>query len=154
MQLKRTKIHHGQDRQALKAHEQGFTLVELLIVLEIIGVLLLVAVPAYHGIETRAADTSAKANIRAAIPAVEAFASDNIGAKGDADNKRTTTGYKGMTAALLRKSDPGISSTLTVVSGKTTATAYCLTDTQRGRPWSALGPGAESSSFKSNNKCK
>lgn len=134
--------------------EQGFTLIELLIVLEIIGVLLLVAIPAYHGIEARAADASAKANIRTAVPAVEAFAADNIGAKGDADNKANTAGYKGMTATLLRKGYPGISSTLTVVSGKTTVTAYCLTDTQSGRAWSALGPGLSNSSFRSNSKCK
>ena len=154
MQLERTRIYRRQSGRTLRGREHGFTLVELLVVLEIIGVLLLVAVPAYHGIETRAADASVKANIRTAIPAVEAFAADNIGAKGDADNKANTTGYKGMTAALLRKGYPGISSTLTVVSAKTTATKYCLTDAQRGRAWSALGPGVSSNSFKSNNKCK
>jgi hypothetical protein len=113
-----------------------------------------IAVPAYLGAQTRAADRSAKANIRTAIPLAEAFAADNVGAKGDADNKPATTGYKGMTAKLLRKAYPGVSDTLAVVSGKTTATGYCLTDTQRGRSWSALGPGISAASFRNNAKCK
>ncbi len=130
-------------------------MIELLIVLVIIGVLVAVAVPAYLGAQSRAAHATAKSNIRAALPAVEAFAADNTGVKGDADNKANTSGYKGMTAALLRsKYDAGISESLAVVSGKTTATAYCLTDTQKGNAWSALGPGIGSASFKNNAKCK
>jgi type IV pilus assembly protein PilA len=141
-------------RRCRRAGESGFTLVELLIVLVIVGVLVAIAVPAYLGVQTRAADRAAQANIRSAVPAVEAFAADNVGAKGDADNKAATSGYKGMTANLLRKANPGISPTLTVVSGKTTTTAYCLTETQEGRTWSALGPGISSGSFKNNAKCK
>jgi prepilin-type N-terminal cleavage/methylation domain-containing protein len=151
MELKRTLIRGGS--RSLVGRD-GFTLIELLIALEIIGILVFIAVPTYLGVQTRAADRSAKANIRTAVPIVEAFAADNIGAKGDADNKPATSGYKGMTANLLRKLYPGLSPTLTVVSGKTTATGYCLTDTQRGRSWSALGPGISAASFKNNAKCK
>ena len=130
-------------------------MIELLLVLVIIGVLIAIAVPAYLGAQTRAAHGAAKANIRAAVPAVEMFAADNVGVKGDADNKASTSGYKGMTAALLQsKYDAGIAPTLIVVAGKTTATQYCLTDTQRGNTWSALGPGLSSASFKNNSKCK
>ncbi len=135
--------------------QRGFTLIELLIVLVIVAILLAVAVPSYLGFRTRAADTAAKANIRAAAPAAEMFAADNIGAKGDADNKKNTVGYKGMTAGLLRTNyDAGLANTLAVVSGKTTATAYCLTATESGRTWSAMGPGISDQSFKNNKNCK
>lgn len=133
---------------------QGFTMVELLIVLVVIGVLVSIAVPSYLGAKSRAADTAAKANIRAALPAVHAFAADNVGANGDADNKAGTSGYKGMTAGLLRsKYDAGISANLVVVSGKTTTAQFCLRDTELGRVWSALGPGISSQSFKASKNC-
>ena len=149
MELQRSSIHYSEIDDA------GFTLVELLIVVVVLGILAVVAVPSYLSMLAKTADGSARANIRAAVPAVEAFAVDNVGVKGDADGKAATTGYKGMTPALLRKGyDDGIAPTLKVVAGKTTATGYCLTDTQRGRAWSALGPGLTTASFKNNAKCK
>lgn len=134
--------------------EEGFTLIELLSVSVIVAVLIAAAVPLLLGFRTRAADTAAKANIRAAVHAAELFSLDNVGARGDADNRRGTTGYKGMTAALLRAYEPGLAASLTVVSGKTTATAYCLRATENGRTWSALGPGISDRSFRLSKNCR
>lgn len=129
----------------------GFTLVELLIVLVVIGLLITVAVPSYRGFRTRAADHSAKAIIRAATPAANSYALDNNGTATDSDSNAATTGFQGMTTARLRAIDRGIPSTLTVYGAKTTATAFCLRTTQQGRAWSALGPGLVS--FKNNTTC-
>ena len=83
-------------QKRLKQEESGFTLIELLIVLVIIGILLAIAVPSYLGFKTRAKKTAAQANVRAAIPAVEAYYADN-------------GTYTAMNLAALKSIDQGIS---------------------------------------------
>ena len=75
--------------------EAGFTLVEILTVLVVLGILTAVTVPSYLGFRTRAGDGTAKANIRSALPAVEQFRVDNYGAKGDADERKQRPVTKG-----------------------------------------------------------
>ena len=119
--------------------EDGFTMVEMLVVLIIIGALLALAVPAYIGYEVRAADNAAKANLRASLPAVEAYRADN-------------GSYQGMTAAALRASyDQGLATNVAVVG--TPDASFCLTDTEGGRVWSVDGPGTTVASFRNNATC-
>lgn len=103
-------------QKRLAKEESGFTLIELLIVLVIIGVLLAIAVPSYLGFKDRANKSAAQANVRSAIPAVEAWYADH-------------GSYSGMTPALLRASyDAG----LKVSVQAATATGYCVYNTQGG----------------------
>ena len=69
--------------------EEGFTLVELIVVMVIIGVLLSVAFVFHYGARERSSDATARANIRSAMPAIEAYRSE-------------TGGYAGMTVGGLK----------------------------------------------------
>ena len=65
--------------------EQGFTLVELLVVMLIIGLLAAIAIPAFFNQRNKANDASAKEAVRTAQTALETYATDNNGAYTGAD---------------------------------------------------------------------
>ena len=110
-------------QKRLAKEESGFMLIELLIVLVIIGILLAIAVPSYLGFKDRANKAAAQANVRSAVPAVEAFYADN-------------GTYVGMTGASLAAIDAGVQ--LTVVS--VGASTYCVSNTQGGFTYYKNGP--------------
>lgn len=114
------------DRRFVRS-EEGFTLVELVVVLVIMAILLAVAVGFQTGARERAADATARANLRTAVPAIEAYRSD-------------TGTYAGMTVAGLQAAySPGIEG-LTVVS--TSSSGYCVKAIVGGSVWYKAGPDA------------
>jgi prepilin-type N-terminal cleavage/methylation domain-containing protein len=95
--------------------EEGFTLVELTIVLLILGILLTIAVPSYLSFKDRAAKTAAKADVGQAMRSVMSYGADNFpNAASDPDpgkpNGTTDAGYFNIDLVLLStKYDSSIS---------------------------------------------
>jgi len=96
--------------------ESGFTLLELLVVIVILGILLAIALPAYLSLKGRSQFTAAESDVRSALPAVEAFGSDN------------TTGYLGMSVVTLTSTfDRGFPKSIQpIAAGDATQSGYCI----------------------------
>jgi len=108
--------------------EDGFTLLEMLVVLVVIGVLAGLALGFQLGARERAGDAAARSNIRAALPAVEGYRTD-------------FGGYTGMTLETLEETfGHGIHGVEILAAA---ATSYCVRATAEGRTWYKAGPEGE-----------
>jgi type IV pilus assembly protein PilA len=76
--------------------EDGFTLIELMVVVLIIAILIAIAIPTFLGARQRAQDRAAQSDLRNGITAEKTFYTDNQ----SYSNDTTTAGLKGIEASL------------------------------------------------------
>jgi type IV pilus assembly protein PilA len=87
------------------ANEEGFTLVELLVVMLILGILAAIAIPSFFAQRDKATDAEAKSAAKTAQTAIETYATENGGS------------YLGATPAILEGIEETLPSTGLDVTG-------------------------------------
>jgi prepilin-type N-terminal cleavage/methylation domain-containing protein len=136
--------------------EEGFTLIELMIVLLIFGILLTIALPSYLSFKDRADKTAAKQAVVQALKAVESYASDNFpNSRTDPDPGATNgTQDNGFSNISLAELSTNYDASISVVPGaplvidpanwnsnQTSPTTFCLTANVGRWTAAANGPG-------------
>jgi type IV pilus assembly protein PilA len=92
--------------------EGGFTLVELLVVMLILGLLAAIAIPSFFNQRDKARDADAKSSVRTAQTAMETYQTDNQGS------------YASATVALLQGIEPTLTDTPGALTLTSTANTY------------------------------
>ena len=94
--------------------ESGFTLVELLVVMLILGLLAAIAIPAFFNQRDKARDAEAKSTAKTAQTAMETFATDNNGS------------YAAATEAALQNIEPTLDLGALDLNPAPTANTYSI----------------------------
>ena len=140
-------------RQRMASEESGFTLVELLVVMLILGLLIAVAIPTFFNQKQKANDADSKAMAHTAQTAIETYATDHNGSYLNADltalqaiegTVDATVAVSGATATgyTITVTNPDTTHTFSIVRAGGTFSFPCTPGGQGGCPDDATPGGA------------
>jgi len=115
----------------IKKNEEGFTLIELMIVIAIIGILAAIAIPQFSAYRTRSFNSAAAADVRNAATAQEAYFVDNQ------SYCAVVGSLQGATYGLYLSENVTLTVTAATTSGYTMTSAHSSGDAT----WTLSGPG-------------
>src|SRR3954453_6473773 len=93
---RRSRTFRGTPHPRRLGSEDGFSLIELLVVCLVIGILCAIAIPAFTSQQAKAQDAQAKEMVRSAMTAAESIAPDNDGS------------YEEVSAATLHETEVSV----------------------------------------------
>ena len=108
---------HALQRRLQGEREEGFTLIELMVVVLIIAILIAIAIPTFLGARSRAQDRAAQSGLRNALSAAKTLYTDN-----DSYSTVTTTAMASAEASLTYQTTA--STEPSQISMSTTATQF------------------------------
>ena len=115
----------------INKNEKGFTLIELMIVIAIIGILAAIAIPQFSAYRTRSFNAAATADIRNAATAQEAYFVDHSIYAGAVDD------ITGATYGLFLSSNV----TLAITANNTTQYTMTASNSSGDQTYTLTGPG-------------
>ena len=103
--------------QNIKTKQRGFTIVELLVVIVVIGILAAITIVSYTGVSNRAKGAQAKSNAAAIVKVAEAIFADNNAYPTTLTGTSPNSAFSNMTSVAK------LPSTVTIVNANTNITA-------------------------------